>query len=100
MARILKQEAERLLAKVPEDNVFWCQNGQKLGSMYDLEKALLKMADEVYSFHSNEQKTDFSNWVRDVIGDEKLARDLTKSKSKAEAAKSVKSRIEFLSAKL
>ncbi len=100
MARILKQDAEQLLASVPDDQAFWCQNGKKLSSMKELKDALPKMANAVFSAHSNETKSDFSKWVADVIGDEKLARDLAKARDKAEAAKAVKSRIEFLSAKL
>ncbi len=52
--------------------------------------------DETFSYHSNETKTDFSNWVRDVIGDEKLSRNLLKSTTRAQAAKSVANRVAWL----
>ena len=86
MARVLKEDAERLLASVPEDYVFRCCDGSILGSLRELEAALASMADEVFAFHSNDEKSDYSNWVRDVVGDDKLARDLAKSSNRTQAA--------------
>jgi hypothetical protein len=54
------------------------------------------MPEETFRYHSNETKTDFSNWVRDVIGDEKLARDLLGCAGAAQAAVSVRKRITWL----
>ncbi len=100
MARISRQDAERLLANVPEEYVFWCRDGRILRNMKELGEALDSMTDETFAYHSNEEKKDFSNWVRDIIGDEKLARDLGKSPSRTQAAKSVAERVAFLSRKL
>jgi hypothetical protein len=100
MRRILRQDAERLLANVPEEYVFWCCDGQVLKNMKELGEALTSMADETFAYHSNEEKKDFSNWVRDIIRDEKLARDLQKSLNRTQAAKRVAERVAFLSSKL
>jgi hypothetical protein len=100
MARILKQDAERMMANVSHGHEFRCSDGRMLRNMRDLEKGLQTMTDETFSYHSNADKTDFSNWVNDVIGDEKLARDLRKSPDKIVAAKNVASRIAFLDSKL
>lgn len=100
MARILKQDAERMLADVSQGREFRCSDGRMLRNMVDLEKGLQTMTDETFSYHSNADKTDFSNWVDDVIGDEKLARDLRKSPDRIVAAKNVASRIAFLDSKL
>ena len=81
----LKQEAERFLAEVPQEYVFWCHDGRTLRDMKELGKALSTMTDETFAYHVNMEKNDFSNWVRDVIGDEKLARDLLKSTTRAQA---------------
>lgn len=98
--KISKEEAQRRLSDVSGDRVFWCCDGSTIRSMRELEKALKKMRDETFSTHSNDEKKDFSNWVNDVIGDDKLARDLAKAKDKQQAAKCVSARIEFLSSKL
>jgi len=47
----------------------------------------------------NPDKNDFSNWVRDIIKDEQLAKDLGKALNRAQAARSVAERIAFLSSR-
>lgn len=95
--RIQKSEAEKFLANVPEQYVFWCNDGRVLRDMKELGEALTSMADETFAYHSNEAKKDFSNWVRDIIGDEKLAKDLEKPLTRAQAAKIVADRVALLS---
>jgi hypothetical protein len=58
------------------------------------------MTYETFTYHSNEEKKDFGNWVRDVIGDQKLARDLDRSSHPMQAAKRVAERVSFLSGRL
>jgi hypothetical protein len=72
----LKQNAQEFLSMVPEKLVFWCHDGRVLKNMKELGEALTTMADETFAYHSNSEKKDFSNWVRDVIGDKRLAKDL------------------------
>jgi len=103
MAKIIKitrEEAERRLSNVPEEHVFWCCDGSIYRNMRGLEEAFYSMSDETFACHANESKHDFSNWVNDVIKDDKLARDLLKAYDKSRAAKCVSDRIAFLSAKL
>ena len=97
MAETLKQEAKRLLADVPNEYVFRCHDGLILQGMKELENALNSTADEIYVFHANTEKNDFTNWVRDVIKDDILAKDLQKAKNRTQAAKFVASRIAVLS---
>jgi len=100
IVRILKEEAERRLSDVPEEHAFRCRDGRILRNLVELRKTLDSMTDETFTYHSNEEKHDFSNWVNDIIGDDKLARDLTKSPDRIKAAKKVAERLSFLSAKL
>lgn len=96
MAKITKSAAKKLLGNVPEEKVFWCSDGKVLKNMPELETALKEMSEETFSYHSNEIKNDFSNWVRDVIGDEELANNLQKSATSAQAAKYVAERVSWL----
>ncbi len=96
MAGTLKEQAQKFLPKVPEEYVFRCQDGRVLRDMNELAEALSTMADETFAYHANEAKNDFSNWVRDVIGDEELSLDLQNCNSLTEAAKIVASRITWL----
>ena len=100
MVRITRTVAEKWLGNVPEGQRFWCQDGKLLKNLPELEAALADMSEETFRYHSNETKNDFSNWVKDVIGDEKLARDLLKSTTQAIAARSVASRIAWLKDKM
>jgi hypothetical protein len=100
MARILKEDAERLLGDVPPEKAFWCCDDRILRNMRELGEALASMTDETFAYHSNAEKNDFSNWVNDVIEDAKLARDLAKASNKTQAERKLAERVDFLSAKL
>jgi hypothetical protein len=100
MVRIAKSVAEERLGDVSQEKQFWCHDGRYLKNLEELEVALEQMTEETFRYHSNEAKSDFSNWVRDVIGDEKLSRDLQKSTTQAQAAKSVVDRVTWLKGKI
>ena len=100
MVKISKTIAEERLADVPQEKWFWCSDGRVLKSLPELGVALKQMDEETFRHHSSESRNDFSNWVRDVIGDEKLSRDLLKSTTQAQAAKSVDDRVAWLKSKI
>jgi len=93
MTGIPKEDAKRFLADVPEEYVFWCSNGRILRNMRELAEALNTMTDETFAYHSNAQRNDFSNWVRDIIRDDELASGLMKASSRTKAAEVVSERI-------
>jgi hypothetical protein len=99
MVKMTRSVAEAMLGDVSEEKRFWSSDGRYLKSLEELRDALEQMADETFSYHSSENKTDFSNWVKDVIGDEKLARDLLKCTNKAQAARSIADRLAWLKTK-
>lgn len=96
MVKITKTIARARLADVPQEKQFWCCDGSVLKSLTELKSALEQMSEETFCYHSNETKSDFSNWVKDVIGDELLCGDLSKSKTRTQAAKAVAERIVWL----
>jgi hypothetical protein len=99
MAKIIKMTreiAEKRLGEVPEDKRFYFIDGKVAKNLPELESALQEMSEETFGYHSSGTKSDFSNWVRDVIGDEKLSRDLQKSTSRTQAVKKVADRIAWL----
>ncbi|MFC1919637.1 DUF5752 family protein [Chloroflexota bacterium] len=98
--KITKNEASRRLGYVPEDKLFWCQDGRVIKNLAELEQALSDMSEETFFYHSGEERNDFCNWVKDVVGDNKLATDLSKAKSPSQAQKAVVTRISFLQQKL
>ena len=96
MPRMLPEEAERLLSNVPEQFTFRCYGGDVYWNLRDLARAVASMSDSVFSHHVNDQKNDFANWVADVIGDHKLARELWETRSSATTARRLAERVAFL----
>lgn len=61
-----------------------------------LETALKQTSDDTFRYHVNAEKNDFYKWVREVIGDDRLARELLRTTSRLQAAKAVGTRISSL----
>jgi len=91
-----KEEARKLLAEVPQEDVFRCHDGQVLRSMKELSNAFSEMTDETFAWHFNSGKKNLSNWVRNIIGDVKLATELEGSTSRSLAAWEVATRMAYL----
>jgi hypothetical protein len=98
--KISKEEAKRRLGDVPDDKHFGCHDGKNIKNIRELRKALIDMSDETFHYHSGEGRNDFSKWIREVVGDDKLAEDLSKTKSRMQAIRAVAQRISFLESKI
>jgi predicted metal-dependent HD superfamily phosphohydrolase len=96
MVETLKARAKRLMADVPDEYAFRCVNGHVLHNLRELEAELITISDQDYSFHVNPQKNDFARWVKDVIRDENLTKNLLKASGRAQAAKNVNNRLSDL----
>ena len=99
MIKVTSSVAEKRLGDAPAEKRFLCHDGRVLKNMLELEGDLRDMKDETFRYHANEGKNDFSRWIADVIGDEKLSRDMLKSATSSQAARSVASRIAWLKGK-
>jgi hypothetical protein len=86
----------KLLEKVPAEYVFWCHDGSVFTDVNELATGFMNMSDETFAYHSNSEKHDFSNWVREVIGDEELANNLERASSRLQAAEYVAARLDEL----
>jgi hypothetical protein len=98
--KITKAIARERLVDVQQEKRFWCSDGRVLRNLSELKSALEQMSEETFRHHSNETRSDFGNWVRDVIGDDKLSRDLQKSRTGDRAAKAVADRVTWLKNKV
>jgi hypothetical protein len=88
--------AKKRLARVPDQYVFYCCDGGVYRDMAELAAGLAAMTDETFAYHSNTEKQDFCNWVRDIIEDIELAEDLALAASRRRAATCVAERIAVL----
>ncbi len=87
--------AKKALSEVYDHLCFFLNDGRVLKSLKDLGKALKQMPSDVYKHHVNKHKNDFANWVNDVFGDDKLAKEL-KNFPKTKTAKIIAKRIKEL----
>jgi hypothetical protein len=86
-------DAKKIMGNVHPDNVFNLNNGSSIKSIKELYSALQNMETGTFSHHVNNERNDFSSWVRDIHKDYKLANSLSSAKNKDECAKAVASRI-------
>ena len=96
---VTKDDAGKYLSDALPEQCFWVNNGPILKNMEELANALPELNDEAFHHHVNNEKNDFSSWVKDVIGDQKLANDLLSSKSKDSALKKIRNRLNSLKKK-
>ena len=92
---IQKDFALNTLRDVNPSHCFYLCNGAILKNLDDMLNALQNIDDEVYEYHANNEKNDFCNWIKDIVGDAELAFNL-KMKSKPEAINILKARIEYV----
>jgi len=94
-----KEGASKYLNEVVPEQCFWVNNGPILKNLEDLANALPIMDSGTYCHHVNKEKNDFSKWISDVIGDKKLAKTLSRAKSKESALKHLRNRLNSLKKK-
>jgi len=71
-AKVVKRVVARLLTNVTGE---YCTGGQILKNM-DMSSGLDGMSEEAFPHHSECGKHDSISWLKDIVGDEELARDL------------------------
>ena len=93
---VIKDEARKYLSDVAPEQCFWVNNGSILKNLDELANTLPDLSEDAFYHHVNDEKNDFSNWVRDVIGDQALANDLISSKDKYSALRKIRNRMNSL----
>jgi hypothetical protein len=63
---------------------FFAANGAVLHDAYELLEELKSMDDGTFHHHVNQERNDFSNWIRDVYRNKRLAAQIGRCKSKDE----------------
>jgi len=95
MKQLTNEEKEFYLREVEPERFFWVNNGAVLKNMEGL-LSIESMDDDTFKHHVNKEKSDFYNWVNEVVGDKKLAKDIAKLKTKATMLKKIKARLASL----
>jgi hypothetical protein len=94
--RLGKEQARHFLRAVSPERAFWVNNGHVLNTLAELSGELKIIGQETFEHHVNKEKNDFENWIRNVVGDLKLAKDISKIKTSKAALKKVDARIRYL----
>ena len=74
-----------------QEQAFWLCTGNYLYNLNQLVSALEGIDEGAFRYHVNEEKNDFSNWIRDVFGEKTLAKKLSTVKDKKKFLSIVKS---------
>ena len=90
-----QKTAEYLLRKVDSDKAFLFCHGKVASDLSSLLRGILTLSSEEYAHHVFEGHNDFSNWLRDVVGDTRLAADIF-SASQRQAEALLKARLHYL----
>ena len=97
MERNRKLDARIILADVPPEKAFYCHEHGYFRNLQELLSGLENIPDDIYRYHAGPENNDFANWIRDVIGDTKLAKDMIKAPGRDAAIKAVAGRVRYLS---
>ena len=73
---------ERLLKPVGDDKAFVLSNGVKINSLDSLATTLNSLDNNLFNNHVNNEKNDFSSWIREVFKNNYLADKLEHASSK------------------
>ena len=88
--------AKAILAKVPLQVSFWLCTNENLRSLRDISDALQKATDDVFRYHVNRDKNDFETWIRDIIKDKDLAREIARVKTRDTLIRKITERVDEL----
>ncbi|MCK5281919.1 MAG: hypothetical protein KAK00_00785 [Nanoarchaeota archaeon] len=82
-----------ILRDIDPTHYFFSKNGVIIKSLHELKTAIEQMDNESFIHHVNNEKNDFSEWIKHIIKAEKLAKDILKTTSKEKILKLIKKRI-------
>ena len=77
------------IVSIPHEKYFYVSDGTVIKHVGELPDALRNMSPETFSFHVNEYKNDFYEWVMNVFELSTLARKIRKIRRKEDMAKHV-----------
>ena len=94
--KLTAEQAESFLRQLDTEKSFWVNNGAVLTNLEEFSNELQSIEPEQFSHHVTREKNDFANWISEVIGDQTLARTLSRAKTPRTVAQTVDKRLNYL----
>lgn len=89
-------EARRMLGKTSPTDGFWLCTNENLRSLNELSEALEKADNDVFRYHVTRDRNDFEAWIREIVKDKELAREIARVKTKETLIRKIEERVEEL----
>src|SRR3989338_11177219 len=89
-------EARRILGKTSLTDGFWLCTNENLRSLNELSGSLENADNDVFRYHVTRDRNDFEVWIREVLKDKELAREIARVKTKETLIRKILERIEEL----
>ena len=83
----------KVLNNIKPEEYFYLKNGRILKNLYELTNSLASMDDEIFRFHVNNEKNDFSEWIRHVLKDEELANQVSRLRNRKAILRKISKRL-------
>jgi hypothetical protein len=96
MSSLKQHEGPWLLRQVPDDQALWLCNNATVQSMVELSEMLEYLDDATFRYHVQRSQNDFAQWIRHIVGDRDLAREIARVKTKETLARKVDKRLRVL----
>lgn len=93
---LTQEDAKRIFSDVDTKHQFWLKDIGPVKNLKELLDSLKTMDELVFKHHVTKDRNDFSNWIRDTIGDKELADSIAKTNNKKKMAKIIDKRISKL----
>ncbi len=89
-------EARRILGKTSLTDGFWLCTNENLRSLNELSLSLDSADNDVFRYHVTRDRNDFEAWIREMVKDKELAREIARVKTKETLIRKIGERIEEL----
>jgi hypothetical protein len=75
------------------EKAFFMANGRVITRLSELPEVIENTDDQTFSYHVNEDKNDFANWIRDVFNSKPLANKILTKRTRTDMVNVLKTEL-------
>lgn len=87
-------QSSLFIQDIDPKHYFYLNDGKIIKNLPELSEVLLNISENIFNHHVNNERNDFSNWVRDIFLNNELALEISKCKTKDEMINMLSLRVE------